>query len=279
MSGLLYEVTIGPPPHGASFSDRTLGATGIMSNSAAKTCLIIGIVAAALVAVLVVVFGLLGALFWLRVASPTEPLAPPERPRVAEVPAAPQPATVQTRRDPKWAAPIKKQGLPNLHKVGDRLYRGAQPTAEGMEQLKTMGVRTVINLRKFHSDRDEIGETSLAYEHIYFNPLHPEDKEVVRFLQIVTDKARTPAFVHCQHGADRTGTMCALYRIVVQGWSKQEAIREMTDGGFGHHEALFGNLRNYIRKLDLDAICTRAGVERRKPAASTRPDAPASGRQ
>ena len=58
-----------------------------------------------------------------------------------------------------------------------------------------------------------IGETGLAYEHIYFNALHPEEKEVVRFLQIVTDPLRQPAFVHCKHGADRTGMMCAIYRV------------------------------------------------------------------
>ena len=175
----------------------------------------------------------------------------------------PAPATAlpaSCERPSRWAQPIQRPGLPNLHKVSDGLYRGAQPTAEGMRELKGMGVKTVVNLRKFHSDRDEIGDTGLAYEHIYFNPLHPEDKEVVRFLQIVTDKARTPAFVHCQHGADRTGTMCALYRIVVQGWSREDAIDEMTRGGFGHHERTFGNLRSYIRRLDLGRIKRRAGL-------------------
>ena len=67
----------------------------------------------------------------------------------------------------QWATASEKPGLPNLHRVTDDLYRGAQPSAEGMRQLKKMGVRTVVNLRSFHSDRDEIGDTGLAYEHIY----------------------------------------------------------------------------------------------------------------
>jgi protein tyrosine phosphatase (PTP) superfamily phosphohydrolase (DUF442 family) len=37
---------------------------------------------------------------------------------------------------------------------------------------------------------------------------HPEEKEIVKFLKTVTDKTKTPVFVHCQHGADRTGLMC-----------------------------------------------------------------------
>ena len=156
-------------------------------------------------------------------------------------------------RSPEWAQPIERPGLPNFWQVSDRLYRGAQPTAEGMRELKAMGVKTVVNLRSFHSDRDEIGQTALAYEHIYMKSWHAEDEDVVRFLQIVTDPARTPAFVHCEHGADRTGTMCAIYRIAVQGWDKEEAIREMTEGGFGFH-SIHMNLPAYIRKLDVEKI-------------------------
>lgn len=131
-------------------------------------------------------------------------------------------------RPAHWAQPIRMEGVPNLHKVSDTLYRSAQPSAEGMKNLKAMGIETIVNLRSFRSDRDEIGETGLAYEHIYMKAWHPEEKEVVRFLQIVTNPKRTPVLVHCLHGADRTGTMSAIYRIAIQGWSKEEALQEMT---------------------------------------------------
>jgi len=164
-----------------------------------------------------------------------------------------------TNRPASWAQPIKLNGVSNLHKVSDDLYRSAQPTAQGMQNLKQMGIETIVNLRSFHSDRDEIGKTGLAYEHIYMKAWHPEQKEVVRFLQIVTNKKRTPVLVHCLHGADRTGTMSALYRVVVQGWTKEEAIREMTEGGFNFH-AVFDNLPKWIQKLDIEAIKKDAGM-------------------
>ena len=72
-----------------------------------------------------------------------------------------------THAQNKWAERIELPGLPNLHKVSDDLYRSAQPTAEGMQQLEKLGVKTVINLRSLHSDRDEIKDTGLTYEHIY----------------------------------------------------------------------------------------------------------------
>jgi protein tyrosine/serine phosphatase len=152
-----------------------------------------------------------------------------------------------------------KKGVPNLHKVSDTLYRSGQPSAEGMRNLKAEGIKTIINLRSFHSDRDEIGDTGLAYEHIHMKASHPEEEEAVRFLQIVTNSKSKPVLVHCQRGADRTGTMCALYRIAVQGWTKGEAIREMTEGGFGFDE-IWKNLRNWLENLDIEAIKKKAGI-------------------
>ena len=163
-------------------------------------------------------------------------------------------------RPKTWAQPVKLAGVPNLYRVSDALYRGDQPSPLGMENLKKLGLKTILNLRSFHSDRDEIGETGLAYEHIYMKPWHPEEEDVVRFLKIVTDPKRTPVLVHCQHGADRTGTMIAVYRIAVQGWSKAEAIREMTEGGFGFHQT-WGNLPKWIQKLNIDRIKRQAGIK------------------
>ena len=159
-------------------------------------------------------------------------------------------------RSETWAVPIDRPGIPNLHRVSGDLYRGAQPTAEGMAELKRMGIRTIINLRSFHSDRDDIGETGLAYERIYMKAWHPEDEDVVRFLQIVMDERRTPVFVHCKRGADRTGAMCAVYRVVVEGWTRDEAIREMTKGSFDFRGA-WDNLADYLNELDLDDIRRR----------------------
>lgn len=169
-------------------------------------------------------------------------------------------ADSQGDRPGKWAQPIRMEGVPNLHKVADNLYRSAQPTAEGMGNLKKMGVETIVSLRSFHTDRDEIGNTGLAYEHIYMKTWHPEEEEIVRFLQIVTCTKRSPVLVHCQHGADRTGTMCAIYRMAVQGWTKEEALKEMAEGGFGFHEA-WVNLVPWINKLDIGKIKRQVGIE------------------
>jgi protein tyrosine/serine phosphatase len=165
----------------------------------------------------------------------------------------------------QWATDMNLVGVPNCHKVSDDLYRGAQPNEEGMRQLEKLGIKTIVNLRAFHSDRDELKDANLGSEHISATPWRTEDEDVVRFLKIVTDKSKTPVFVHCQYGSDRTGTMCAIYRITIQGWSKDEAIEEMTKGNFGFHE-MWDNLVEYIHELDIDKIKQQAGIKQSTPA-------------
>jgi protein tyrosine phosphatase (PTP) superfamily phosphohydrolase (DUF442 family) len=168
--------------------------------------------------------------------------------------------TSPANRPAYWAKLIQMEAVPNLHKVSDTLYRSAQPFAEGMKNLKAMGIETIVNLRSFHSDRDEIGDTGLAYEHITMKAWHAEEEDAVKFLQIVTNPKRSPVLVHCQHGADRTGTMCTLYRVALQGWSKEEALKEMMQGGFGFH-GIWENLIQWINGLDIEGIKKKAEIK------------------
>lgn len=161
-----------------------------------------------------------------------------------------------------WAVLVapKKPGLDNLYRVSDTLYRGAQPTAEGMKQLEAMGVKTVVNLRTLHSDLDEIGDLGLGYVHLRTTVLRVSEDDVVEFLKVAADKDRQPVFVHCQQGVDRTGVMSAVYRIAIEGWSKAEALDEMINGGFGHHKEL-RNLHHFVNNLDIADIKRRAGLD------------------
>ena len=152
-----------------------------------------------------------------------------------------------TARPKKWAVPMTCAGVPNLHKVSDKLYRSAQPTAEGMTTLVALGIKTVVNLRDNHSDSDEIGGLPLKAHRIEIFTGNMKDKYVTEFLSVLDDTNAVPVLVHCQHGADRTGTMCAMYRILREGWTADDAIDEMKNGGFGYH-SVWGNLPRFIRK-------------------------------
>jgi len=161
-------------------------------------------------------------------------------------------------RPATWAQPVASDAVRNLFQVAPNLYRCAQPDAAGMQAIEALGIKRIIELRNFHDDKDEIAGTTLVAEDIGINTWNLEDEDVIRVLRILKDPSKGPFLIHCLHGADRTGTMCAMYRLVVQGWSKDDAIKEMTEGGFGYH-AMWSNLIRYLRAVDVERI--RAAVD------------------
>jgi tyrosine-protein phosphatase SIW14 len=181
-------------------------------------------------------------------------------------------AQAAQERPAAWARPITGvEGMPNFYQVTPALYRSAQPLKEGFAYLakqepplpRSSPIKTVLSLRALHEDAS-IAPTApaLRYERIRFNTWHPENQDIVKFLRIATTPELQPVLVHCQHGSDRTGTMVALYRIVVQGWSKEAALEEMTEGGYGFHP-LWQNLRRYVMQLDVESL--KAELAKRGP--------------
>jgi protein tyrosine/serine phosphatase len=170
-------------------------------------------------------------------------------------------------RPTNWANAISDvEGLGNLFQVSPELYRSKQPSAKALQNILagkpfTAGgepVRTVVELLATRDvDGKVLGDSSaVRHEWLKFNPFHPTDADVLKFLQIVTTKSQQPVLVHCAQGSDRTGMMVAIYRIVVQGWSKDDALKEMIDGGYGFH-SIWQDLVRYVRNLDVDALKVR----------------------
>ena len=142
--------------------------------------------------------------------------------------------------------------IANFHQVSSTLYRGAEPTREGIAALAALGVRTVINLEICNLFEGFLARCAgMNYQHIPCKPWHPEDEDVAAFLATVTDPDCQPVFVHCRQGADRTGMMVAAYRIVVQGWTKADAIIEMAYGGFGFHGSIWPEIVPYLQAMNL----------------------------
>ena len=159
------------------------------------------------------------------------------------------------------ATELKLSGCGNLYEVSKTLYRGEQPTAKGFEELEKIGIKTVVNLRNLHSDRNKIEGTSLGYEYIGMEAWNPKLDQVESFLKIATDPEKQPVFVHCHHGSDRTGMMVAVYRIVIEGWQVEPAIDEMRNGPFGFHE-IFSGLPKFIEKLDIESLRSQFNEDR-----------------
>lgn len=139
-------------------------------------------------------------------------------------------AVVVLAQTPSDTTP-KYDELPNFHRVNDNVYRGAQPKKAGLKLLAGLGIKTILNLR----DDDAMAERERAEARAaglqYFNlPLgrtgRPKDEQVERALAILNSADNQPVFVHCKLGADRTGTIIAVYRISHDGWTSERAKAE-----------------------------------------------------
>jgi protein tyrosine/serine phosphatase len=154
----------------------------------------------------------------------------------------------------QWAKPIELKGVENLYKINDFIYRSRQPTKEGFANLEKLGIKKVINLRNLWSDKDELKGSGIRYYYqAKVNSGHIKDLDVIKVLRILKDTVSGPFLIHCHHGADRTGIMCAMYRIVFQGWSRKDALDELRNGGFGFHE-IWKNIPQYILNADVEYI-------------------------
>jgi protein tyrosine/serine phosphatase len=128
-------------------------------------------------------------------------------------------------------------GIENFGKVNEHYYRGSQPNAEGFIKLKKLGVKSVIDLRK--DSVAEEPEWVRAAGMQYFNiPLQASraatDEQTEQFLKLVNDPSNWPVYVHCKGGRHRTGALTAIYRITHDGWTADQAYKEMKEYEFEH---------------------------------------------
>ena len=159
-------------------------------------------------------------------------------------------------RPAHWAKPESAPGMENLHRVTPLIFRSAQPTAEGLREMERRGVRTVINLRHHHDDADGAAGTKVRLVRVKMNTWHIEDEDVARVLAILREEKSGPILMHCQHGSDRTGLICAMFRMVEEGWSREDAIGEMRGGGFGFHP-VWKNIVRYLETMDVEKMRRR----------------------
>lgn len=152
------------------------------------------------------------------------------------------------------AVAIESERIPNLHRVSEDLYRSGFPREGGLVELETLGVKSILELSYFDIDSNlpDAKTTSLHIVHYPLLPLGIEQSMIFEMFDIYKDLEK-PVLVHCYHGSDRTGLFVAIYRILYQNWSKEEAKDELINGGFGYHD-VFTDVIAAIDDLDVEAL-------------------------
>lgn len=176
----------------------------------------------------------------------------------ATAPANSAPAAARVEHGDK----LRVAGVPNFGKIDDHLYRGAQPEAGGLAELKKLGITTIVDLRgedpsksKWEQKRAET--LGIRFVHIPVGGwAPPTDAQVADFLNIFRANAQEKVFVHCRYGDDRTGVFVAVYRMAFDKFLSDEAIHEMYFFGFNGfwHPAMRAFIRDFPSRLSTDPV-------------------------
>ncbi len=122
--------------------------------------------------------------------------------------------------------------IANFHKVDGTLWRGAQPDLAAYPELQDNGVCVVINLRDdpLPMEPEAVDKLGMNYYHY---PMSGFERPSFVTVNLVIDaivqnhnRWNAPIFVHCLHGDDRTGVVCACYRIRECKWTNTAALVE-----------------------------------------------------
>ncbi|MBC3918817.1 dual specificity protein phosphatase family protein [Undibacterium sp. CY18W] len=161
-------------------------------------------------------------------------------------------AIAEEARPAAWASPVA--ATQNLFRVTPVFYRSAQLQSKDLALLQSLGIKTVVSLRSFHSDEEVLKNSGIRLQRIGINTWDINDKNVIAALRALQAAEKDgPVLLHCMHGADRTGLVTAMYRILNQGWTRDQALEELTKGGYGYH-SMWKNIPDYLRKVDIDKI-------------------------
>ena len=170
-------------------------------------------------------------------------------------------APLPPERNAEWATPLPQ--VSNLHQVTPVLYRSAKLDSSDVAQLQALGVKTVISLRSFHSDTQVLEGSGIRAVRIPINTWAIRDRHVIETMRAIHAAGQHgPVLLHCLHGADRTGMMAAMYRMLYQGWPREKAIDELKNGGYGYH-AVWKNIERYLSRVNVDEM--RARIDAPQP--------------
>ncbi len=125
------------------------------------------------------------------------------------------------------------------HCAHRRTFGGAASLtrSEGFDRLAKMGINIVVDTGRSKGDEKQIKQLGMRYVSLAWYCPFPKDDVFARFLKLIKENPDKKIFVHCRLGNDRTGMMIAAYRMDGQGWTAEQAMKEMHFFGYTavHH--------------------------------------------
>jgi len=148
---------------------------------------------------------------------------------------------------------VESKHFKRLYKISANLYRSEQPNKKGFKEIDTMGIKTILNLRRLRNNKKKAKNFNFNLVHYPVRTKLLNEDDIIYALSVIQN-SQQPVLLHCWHGSDRTGTIIAAYRMVVDNWSRTEAIEEFQNNALGHHHRMYPNLLVLLKNLNIEKL-------------------------
>lgn len=160
------------------------------------------------------------------------------------------PALPDEQRPSTWGTLVQEEH--NFYQVNSKLFRSEQPNILFIPQLKKYNITTIINLRNSNNDAKILNMQPFNLVHIPINTWAINRNDILKIMQHIQQAHQRgeKVLIHCYHGSDRTGASIAMYRILFENWSVEQATKEMKHGGYGFH-VVWKNIENLFSEENI----------------------------
>ncbi|MEM9147702.1 MAG: tyrosine-protein phosphatase [Pseudomonadota bacterium] len=127
----------------------------------------------------------------------------------------------------------------NLHSVGQRAFRAAQPAPADLRAFARRGGRSVVSLRggqffgSLPLEKETCTEAGLTFRTFVLRSRALPSRQELLDACALFETLEYPVLFHCKSGADRAGFMAAIYLALAEDVPVAEARRQLSLR-FGH---------------------------------------------
>ena len=125
----------------------------------------------------------------------------------------------------------------NFHSITEgEAYRSAQLDRNKLEYyIRRYNIKSILNLRGQNPDLDWYREEIIVsaanrikhYDIALSSTKEPTENDVKQLTEIFREAPR-PILIHCEAGADRSGLVAAMWKVIVDQESKPEAEEQLS---------------------------------------------------
>lgn len=126
--------------------------------------------------------------------------------------------------------------LPRNFRNVDTFFVGAMPDEDDIEEFKTLGIETILSLHELPPEvRRRAKQEGMT---VYSFPMRTTLRNIDAIMEVMQSVPPHSLYLHCKHGADRTGAVTAYWLYFVRSINPYIALESVLSPSQYHYDGL-----------------------------------------